>query len=118
MRFGAYIIENRKINYQNLKYIIFLLKLVDINIVRLSTYWTEIDKLFEARHILVHSSTDVIENNKKFKREAKQGKKRISDVYTKIEIEKVMKDMAKIIDTIDMKLFDRYDTKYVEINEE
>ena len=118
LRFGTYIIENRKINYQNLKYIIFLLKLVDINIVRLSTYWTEIDKLFEARHILVHSSTDVIENNKKFKREAKQGKKRISDVYTKIEIEKVMKDMAKIIDTIDMKLFDRYDTKYVEINEE
>jgi hypothetical protein len=100
--------------------------LVDINIVRLPTdrteidkhAWTEITKLFEARHILVHSSTDVIENNQKFKREVEQGIKRISDVYTKIEIEKVMKDMAKMTDTIDMKLFDRYDTKYVEINEE
>lgn len=116
--FGTYIVKNKRINFQNLKAIKSLLKLLNIDIVRLSNNWTEIDKLLEARHILVHSSTDVIENSQKFKRETEQGKKRISDVYTKIEIEKVMKDMAKMTDTIDMKLFDRYDTEYIEISDE
>lgn len=116
--FGTYIIKNKRINFQNLKAIKSMSKLLDMDIVRLSNDWTEIDKLLEARHILVHSSTDVIENSQKFKRETEQGKKRISDVYTKIEIERVMKDMAKMTDTIDMKLFDRYDTEYIEINAE
>lgn len=117
LHFGTYIIENKKINFQHLKAIKSLLKLLDIGIVSLSNDWTEIDKLFEVRHVLVHSPTDSIEDNQKFNRETEQGKKRISDVYTKIKIEKVMKDMANIIDKIDMKLFDRYDTKYIEMND-
>lgn len=117
LHFGAYIIENKKINFQHLKAIKSLLKLLDIGIVSLSNDWTEIDKLFEVRHVLVHSPTDFIEDNQKFNRETEQGKKRISDIYTKIEIEKVMKDMANIIAEIDMKLFCRYDTKYIEMND-
>ena len=116
LHFGTYIIENKKINFQHLKAIKSLLKLLDIDIVGLSNDWTEIDKLFEVRHVLVHAPTDSTEDNQKFNRETEQGKKRISDVYTKIEIEKVMKDMANMIDKIDMKLFRRYDTKYIEMN--
>ncbi len=99
LRFGTYIIENRKINFQNLNAIKSLLKLTDIDIVRLSNDWTGITNLFRCRHILVHSSTDSIS-------------------YTKEEIEKVMKDMAQIIDKIDEKLFSNYDTEYIEINDE
>ncbi len=114
LRFGTYIIENKKINFQNIESVKNLLKsLLDIDIVTISNDWTEIDKLFEARHILVHNSTDSIIDNQKFRLEAGQGKTKISEIYTKAKIETIMKDMAKIIDKIDMKLFDRYDTVYL-----
>lgn len=116
--FGTYVIENKRINFQNLKAIKSLSKLLNIDIVYLSNNWTEIDKFLEARHILVHSATDVIEHNQKFKREIKQGKSRISDVYTKIEIETIMRDMAKMISTIDRILFDIYETEYIKISYE
>ncbi len=118
LNFGTYIIKNRRINFQNLEAIKSISKLLDIDIVHLSNNWTEIDKLLEARHILVHSANDAIEYNPKFKQETKQGKNRISDVYTKIEIETIMKDMGKIISEIDMKLFNRYDNEFIKISDE
>lgn len=114
LNFGTYIIEDRKLNSQNIESVIKLLKLLlDIDIVNLSKNWTEIDKLFEARHILIHNSNDSIIDIQKFRFETKDGKTKLSDVYTKTKIEIIMKDMAKIIDKIDMKLFDRYDTDYL-----
>lgn len=104
LNFGTHIIKKRRINFQNLKEIKSILKLLDIDIVHLSNNWEEIGKFVEARHILIHYANDAIEHNPKFEQETKQGKNRISDVYTKIEIETIMKDMVKIISEIEYPL--------------
>ena len=115
--FGTYIVENKKISFQDLNKIKTFLKLVDIDIVNSErNSWNEIDKFFEARHILVHNPNDSIESNKKFKKELDDGKINVSDIYNKTEIEKIMKIMAKIIDKIDMELFDKYDTDYLDVS--
>ncbi len=115
LHFGTYIIENKKISFQELQKTKNLLKLLfDIDSVNLSTDWNEIDKLFEARHILVHSPSDSIANNQKFRSEANEGKNRVSDIYTKTKIETVMRDIASMLDKIDMELFSKYDTVYLE----
>lgn len=119
LNFGTHIIKKRRINFQNLETIKSILKLLDIDIVYLSNDWMlEINKFFEARHILVHSATDAMEDNSKFKQESKQGKNRLSDVYTKIKIETIMKDMVRMISEIDMKLFNLYDKEFIKINDE
>ncbi|MCK4797974.1 MAG: hypothetical protein KAT05_11355 [Spirochaetes bacterium] len=115
--FGTYIVKNKKISFQDLNKIKTFLKLADIDIVNSeNNSWTEIDKFFEARHILVHKPNDSIESNKKFKTELEDGKISVSDIYNKTEIEKIMKIMAKIIDKIDMELFDKYDTDYLDVS--
>ena len=93
LNFGTYIIENKRMNFQNQEVIKSLLELLDIDIVNLpyTNNWTEINKFLESRHTLVHSATDV---------------------YTKEKIETTMKDMAKMICEIDMKLFGKYDTEF------
>ncbi len=114
LHFGTYIIENKKISFQELQKTKNLLKLLfDIDIVNLSTDWNEIDKLFEARHILVHSPSDTTVNNLKFRSETNGGKNRVSDIYTKTKVETVMRDIASMIDKIDMELFSKYDTEYL-----
>ncbi|MCZ7393919.1 MAG: hypothetical protein ABOK23_07900 [Candidatus Methanoperedens sp.] len=114
LHFGTYIIENKKISFQELQKTKNLLKLLfDIDIVNLSTDWNEIDKLFEARHILVHSPSDTIVNNQKFRSETNGGKNRVSDIYTKTKVETVMRDIASMIEKIDMELFGKYDTEYM-----
>jgi len=118
LNFGTHIIKKRRINFQNLKEIKSILKLLGIDIVHLSNNWKEIGKFVEARHILVHSANDSIEHNPKFEQETKQGKNRLSDVYTKIEIETIMKDMGKMISEIDMKLFEMYDNEFIKISDE
>lgn len=124
LKFGTYIAENKKINFQNLESIKIIFKsFFDIDIVNLSNDWTEIDKLFAARHILVHGSParhrldyaplDSIENNKKFRHELKEGKRKLSEIFDKNKIEKLMSDMVKIVYHIDCELFEIFDTEYL-----
>lgn len=115
LNFGTYVIKNKKINFQEIDTIKnFLKKLTDIDIVRLSLNWNDIPKIIEARHIIIHRASDSIKDNKKFNEDYKSGKKTLAEIYSKNYIETIMKNMAEIIDRIDMELFDQYDTKYLE----
>ena len=115
LNFGTYIIKNKKINFQEIDTIKkFLKKLTDIDIVKLSSNWNDIPKIIEARHIIIHRGIDSIEDNNKFNDDYRSGKKTLAEIYSKSYIEAIMKDMAGIIGEIDMKLFDQYNTKYLE----
>lgn len=114
LKFGTYILENRKINFQDIESIKKLLNIFfDIKIVQIYRNWNEIDKLFSARHILVHGLSDSIEGLKKFENEYNRGKRTISEIYDKQKIEKLMKQMETIIYKVDIELFNEFDTKYL-----
>lgn len=134
LKFGTFVTENKRFDFQNLDRIKIFLRLLDIDIVKLATGgmnsdcgikicslslynnklpidWNEIDKFFEVRHILTHRSDDSIPNNKKFVQEIKGGKGLLLEIYNKEKIISMMVDMSKIIDLIDMELFQDYDIK-------
>lgn len=91
LKFGTYIIENRKINFQDSEILHNLFKkLFDLNLANIEgTNWAEIKQFIKDRHELIHNA-----NNQ-----------RIIDGYSKEKIEQIIKDMSLLISKVDKTLF-------------
>lgn len=120
--FGAFIIENKKINCQNLQQVKDILKLLfDIDMCKISEKlnidWNKIDLIFDARHILIHKMVDIVDDIKKFMPDVKKIKQkdkgvmvvRITDIYDKTRILNDMNDISNILHKIDKELFSIYE---------
>jgi len=93
LKFGTYLRNNKKINFQNLKHSKSFIDLFNINLPKIDEHnWTEITQFFKDRHAIVHNP-----NNQS-----------IVDNYSKDKIEAIIKNISKIIDEIDEILFIQY----------
>jgi hypothetical protein len=114
LKFGARLIEKKKINFQDIEIVkLFLKLLLDIDIERLSQDWNSIAKVIEARHILIHRASDNLQGSKEFYPEFGAGKKTLKEIYTQERIFQDLEEMYRIIEKIESDLFNKYDTQYL-----
>ena len=93
LKFGTYLKNNKKINFQNLEHSKIFLDLFNINLPKIDEHnWTEITQFFKDRHAIIHDP-----NNQS-----------IVDNYSKDKIEVIIKSISKIIDKIDEILCNQY----------
>jgi len=113
-QFGTYIIEQRRINFQNVNKIAKIMNCFDININALSKkikpdFWEDINKLVITRQIIVHEQDHTVDGRSLF-RNVKTGKNNIiSDVYTMENLLEFSITMHKIINRVDLILFSEYE---------
>ncbi|MCZ7382460.1 MAG: hypothetical protein O8C64_12935 [Candidatus Methanoperedens sp.] len=95
LKFGTYIIENRKINFQDSENLNNLFKkLFDLNLANIEgTNWTEIKQFIKDRHKLIHNA-----NNQT-----------IIDGYSKEKIQQTIEGMSLLISKVDEDLFTKSD---------
>ncbi len=91
LKFGSYIVENKKINFQDSDDTKKLFKSIfDIDLVRIEeTGWTEITEFIKHRHEIIHNANnqDIVRN------------------YSKDKIQSIIKSMSNIINKVDETLF-------------
>lgn len=93
LRFADYIRRNKKIDFQNKDSLKKFFRIIyDIDIVKIDEKnWSDIAGFIEDRHIIVHT------------------KKYIIDKYPREKIEKIIKNMKKLVENIDENLFTVYE---------
>ena len=130
IKLGTYIVENQKISFQELKTINKLFKyLFEINVKNFphilyskgsqvdyqvqTDDWLEFHKLFDARHMIVHSTKRNITNIKAFAKEVKCGLYSINQIYTIDKLNELKIRIDNMLHKIDERLFTVYDRNYI-----
>lgn len=113
-QFGTFIIEQRRINFQDVDKIVKIMDCFDINIIDLSKkikpdFWGEINKLVKTRQIIVHEQDHTTGGRSLFRNVKPEKNNKISDVYTMENLLEFSITMHKIINRIDLILFSEYE---------
>lgn len=118
--FGTNIIENRRINFQNIENLNFLMKVTfpNIHISKYSENWTKIRKLFKDRHTIIHAGgeeeREVEDYDYDEEKEIVHGPyliKRSENViwdYDEKLLKALLNDESKIIEKVNDRLFSQY----------